>query len=70
MAVFTEVEKNVFIVNFSTDADKQRVLDEKPWLFENNLFVLQALNGPRQLIKIKFNLVTFGSSYIIFLLDI
>lgn len=39
-ASFTEAERNVFIVTFVTDADKQRALDGIPLLFENNHFLL------------------------------
>lgn len=44
-ATFKEVEKNLFIVTFSTEAEKERVSSGKPWLFDNNLFTLQPLDG-------------------------
>lgn len=42
---FKEDGKNLFIVTFSTEAKKQRVMARRPWLFDNYLFVLQSLDG-------------------------
>lgn len=56
---FTEVGKNIFIVTFATHVDKQWVMDGKPWLFDNNLFALQALDGYNQIAKNQFITETF-----------
>lgn len=55
MAIFTKVERNVFIVTFNTDADKQRVMGGWQWLFDKNLFVLKYLEGCVQANAIPFD---------------
>lgn len=35
-ASFKEVEKNLFIITFATEAEKQMVFSGKPWLFDNS----------------------------------
>ncbi|KAF5470878.1 hypothetical protein F2P56_011366 [Juglans regia] len=44
-AIFQEVDKNVFVLTFATHADKQRILDGRPWLFDNVLFPLRPYDG-------------------------
>lgn len=51
-AYFKEFKKNLFIVTFSTEVEKQCVLAGRPWLFNNNLIALKSLDGQRQLTKI------------------
>ncbi|KAF5462220.1 hypothetical protein F2P56_018246 [Juglans regia] len=58
-ASFLEVEKNVFIITFANHADRQRVLEGKPWLFENYLFILKAYEGGLQPDKLIFNVEYF-----------
>lgn len=53
--VFKEVEKNLFIITFTTEAEKQRVLAGKHWLFDNFLFALQPLDGRKKIKKINFD---------------
>ncbi|KAF5458959.1 hypothetical protein F2P56_022951 [Juglans regia] len=53
-AVFQEVEKNVFVVTFETHADKNRILEGMPWLFDNVLFPLRPYDGRLQPTQIKF----------------
>lgn len=45
VASFKEANKNLFIVTFSTETEKQRVMAGRLWLFDNNLFILWSLNG-------------------------
>lgn len=45
MAVFKEVGHNVFTISFANTADKTRVETGRPWLFDNNLFVLLEFDG-------------------------
>lgn len=47
-----EVEKTLFIINFSMETEKQIVVFEKIWLFGNKIFALQPLNERKQLNKI------------------
>lgn len=58
-AVFQEVEKNIFVVTFATHADKDRILDEHLWLFDNMLFPLRPYDGRLQSAQIKFESKVF-----------
>lgn len=58
-AEFKKAGKNVFIITFSTEVDKHRVLVGKPWLFDNFLFALQLLDGKMQFSKTKFEIEQF-----------
>ncbi|XP_042944656.1 uncharacterized protein LOC122278541 [Carya illinoinensis] len=58
-AVFQEVERNTFVVTFATHADKERVLEGKPWLFDNVLFILVPYDGVMQPGRIAFDYETF-----------
>lgn len=53
-AVFYEVGSNIFIISFSIHVDKYHVEEERPWLFENNLFAIEP-GGP--ILTIKPNLL-------------
>ncbi|KAF5454463.1 hypothetical protein F2P56_024125 [Juglans regia] len=44
-ALFQEVGTNKFVITFANQADKQRILDGRPWLFDNQLFVILPLDG-------------------------
>lgn len=39
----------MFIITFAMEADKQRVVNGKLWLFDGHLFALQSLDGACQL---------------------
>lgn len=54
-ATIKEVEKNLFIITLSTEADKHRIFYGKPWLFDNSLFALQPLDWRKQINKIRFD---------------
>ncbi|XP_042952161.1 uncharacterized protein LOC122289250 [Carya illinoinensis] len=56
--VFTEIRTNVFIVTFATEGDKRRVLEGRPWLFDNLMFALKPFDGMTQPSKINFDLVS------------
>lgn len=56
---FKEVERNIFIITFFIEVEKQRVMTGRPWLFDNNLFVLKSLDGKKQLTKTTFNMEHF-----------
>ncbi|KAF5474654.1 hypothetical protein F2P56_006537 [Juglans regia] len=53
-AEFREVGDNKFVISFSSVADKLRVLDGRPWLFDNHLFVLKAFEAFTQPNEWKF----------------
>ncbi|XP_042942844.1 uncharacterized protein At4g02000-like [Carya illinoinensis] len=58
-AIFQEVERNVFVITFATHADKQRIMEGRPWLFDNALILLAHYDGALQPGAIKFNYETF-----------
>lgn len=49
--VFQEVGKNCFVVIFNTNTDKQKIEEGRPWLFNNNLFILKPFEVDLQLGK-------------------
>lgn len=44
-AIIHEVGKYCFTITFDYELDKLRVLDGRPWLFDNYLFILRPLDG-------------------------
>lgn len=58
-AVFHEVGKNLFTVTFEKESDKLRVMDERPWLFDNHIFILKQLDGLLQPEAHVFDIETF-----------
>ncbi|XP_042941294.1 uncharacterized protein LOC122275977 [Carya illinoinensis] len=42
---FHDILPNLFVVTFDNQKDKQRVLDGKPWLFDNQLLLLKPFDG-------------------------
>lgn len=40
ITLFKVVGKNVFNITFATEANKQKALDRRPWLFDNHILVL------------------------------
>lgn len=56
---FKEVGKNIFIVTFAIEVDKQRVMYGKPWIFDNNHLALQNLDRYSQIERTQFNIETF-----------
>lgn len=51
--------KNMFIVTFAIETNKQRVANDKPWLFDGYLFALQDLDGAYQLVETMINTERF-----------
>lgn len=51
--------ENTFTITFATNADKQKLLDGRLYLFDNNLFALQALDSSIQLAKTQFHFELF-----------
>lgn len=62
-AQFREVGSDIFFISFATHANKQRVEDGYPWLFDNNLFVLENYDGYTQLRSMKFDKVAQWSQF-------
>lgn len=44
-ARFQEIGSNIFSITFATQAEKMRVIEGRPWLFDNHLFILQLFNA-------------------------
>ncbi|XP_042958054.1 uncharacterized protein LOC122293569 [Carya illinoinensis] len=42
---FHDILPNLFVVTFDNQKDRQRVLDGKPWLFDNQLLLLKPFDG-------------------------
>ncbi|KAL2898863.1 Urease accessory protein UreG [Bienertia sinuspersici] len=42
------VETNLFVLQFSSKTDKEKVMHGRPWFFDNQLLVLKEINGDDQ----------------------
>ncbi|XP_042974687.1 uncharacterized protein LOC122306320 [Carya illinoinensis] len=58
-AKFQEVAKNTFVLTFTTHADKDRILEGRPWLFDNGLFALRPDDSTIQPSQIMFESEAF-----------
>ncbi|XP_042973518.1 uncharacterized protein LOC122304969 [Carya illinoinensis] len=58
-AEFQEVAKNTFVLTFATHADKDRILEGRPWLFDNGLFALRQYDSTVQPSQITFESEVF-----------
>lgn len=57
--VFQEVERKIFVITFATHDDRQRILEGKPWLSDNALFILLSYDGVMQLGRFSFDVEVF-----------
>lgn len=62
MAIFFEIGRNTFTVTFNIDADKQGIMEGRPWQFDNNLYVLKQLEGRAQTSFMLFNTIFLGAN--------
>ncbi|KAF5471500.1 hypothetical protein F2P56_008288 [Juglans regia] len=53
-AEFREIGDNKFVITFQSLSDKLRVLDGRPWLFDNHLFALKTFENFAQRNEWKF----------------
>ncbi|KAF5468807.1 hypothetical protein F2P56_012927 [Juglans regia] len=53
-AKFKGLGDNVYVMVFANQADKQRILEGRPWLFDNQLFVIMQYDGFTPPSKINF----------------
>lgn len=58
-AKFHEVGPNIFVVEFANQKDKQRIMEERPWLFDNHLYLLLTFDGFTPPHKMLFNTKRF-----------
>lgn len=56
---FKELGHNVFIISFSTHANKERVMEGSQWLFDNQLFTLKLFDGMAKLQEMEFDSEVF-----------
>jgi hypothetical protein len=54
--VFKELEDNIWLLEFSSEADKKRVLEGCPWLFDRNILVLREVEESTPPAQIDFSL--------------
>ncbi|XP_042968999.1 uncharacterized protein LOC122301670 [Carya illinoinensis] len=54
-AQFIEVSRNVFVIVFENQVDMQKVWNGRPWLFDNQLFVLKEFEGYTPLHCVNFD---------------
>ena len=48
LEVFREIENNMFIIQFFHWKDKEKVLNGRPWTFDQKLVLLQEINSTMQ----------------------
>jgi hypothetical protein len=54
--VFKELQDNCWLFEFSGEADKQRVLEGRPWSFDRHALVLNDFNGMKGLTQMNFKM--------------
>lgn len=59
IAVFKEMNPNLFIITFNTEVDKIRVLEGRPWLFDNYLLAMRPIDCVLQPNKMAFGSEAF-----------
>ncbi|KAL2899848.1 hypothetical protein RDABS01_024930 [Bienertia sinuspersici] len=58
-AVFREIENNLFIIQFFHWKDKEKVLNGRPWTFDQNLLILQDFDSSVQPSTVQLNKCPF-----------
>lgn len=56
---FSELGDNLFLLEFSVERDKQRVKAGRPWLFDQDLFVLVDFDGAAPVSLMDFGKASF-----------
>ncbi|KAL2892746.1 hypothetical protein RDABS01_008655 [Bienertia sinuspersici] len=49
------VEANLFVFQFSSVSDKEKVVQGRPWFFDNQLLLLKETKGDDQISEVRFN---------------
>lgn len=47
-ALFRAIENGLFVIQFATARDKAKVLAGRPWTFDQNLVMLNDIDGHQQ----------------------
>lgn len=58
--IFKEINPNILVITFANTRVKDRVLEGRPGLFDNNLLVLNQFDGVTQSSKLTFTIELFG----------
>ena len=54
-----DLDKNLFSFQFFSSADKEFVLNERPWAFDGHLLLLKEIIGVEQPTDVSFDKVRF-----------
>lgn len=57
--MFKELCQNFYTITFAIEVDRSRVLEGKPWLFDNYLLALKSLDSTIQPKSMSFNSEVF-----------
>ncbi|XP_042954547.1 uncharacterized protein At4g02000-like [Carya illinoinensis] len=58
-AIFKDLGSNSFVISFATHVDKERVMDGRLWLFDNQLFTLKLFDGMSKPQEVNFESEVF-----------
>lgn len=47
-ALFRQIENGLFVIQFAVAKDKVKVMEGRPWTFDNNLVLLEEIDGSSQ----------------------
>ena len=64
----SELEADLFLVEFGDVKDKKKVLDMSPWSFEKQLVIIQEFKGEQTPKEMEVNGRRFGFRFLIYLL--
>ncbi|KAL2907049.1 Gag polyprotein [Bienertia sinuspersici] len=54
-----EIDKNLFVFQFFNHLDKEKVINQSPWAFDNHLLLLREISGREQPKDLSFDSVDF-----------
>jgi len=57
--LFKELHENIWLIEFSTEADKRRVMEGRPWLFDKSVLVLKEVVESIPLVQMDFSTPPF-----------
>lgn len=57
--LFRQLENDLFVVQFATSKDKEKIIAGRPWNLDNNLVLLEEIEGSSQPSNIKLTCCPF-----------
>jgi hypothetical protein len=60
IVVFKELHENIWLIEFLSEADKRRVQEGCPWLFDRNVLVLKEVAESIPLVQMDFSKSSFS----------